>query len=317
MIPEVLIMDDRHDVLRDPLAAAFPDLVFHGVPSVDAALPLCPRATALVAIGPFVTPEMIAAASRLRWIQSLTTGTESLVPLLAGRPDVVVTSARGVAAPAVAEFALLSMLALRRRFPRIVQQQAERRWVRTRGDLLDGSTVTIVGVGAIAEALALRCRAFGMRVVGVSASRISAPGFDRIVARERIVEIAAETDALVIAVPLAATTRHFIDAAVLAALPRHAIVVNVARGDVIDQAALVSALADGRIAGAALDVTSPEPLPSDAALWSLDNVIISPHAAGDVQQLYDRAIPLIEHNLRAFFAGDATAMQNVVARPSA
>jgi phosphoglycerate dehydrogenase-like enzyme len=316
-MPEVLIMDDRHDALRGPLAAAFPDLVFHGVPSVDTALPLCPRATVLVAIGPFVTPEMIAAAPRIRWIQSLTTGTESLGPLLAGRPDVIVTSARGVAAPAVAEFALLSMLALRRRYPRIVQQQAERRWVRTRGDVLDGSTVTIVGVGAIAEALAQRCRAFGMHVVGVSASRTTAPSFDRIVARERIVEIAAETDVLVLAVPLSATTRGWIDAAVIDALPRHAIVVNVARGDVIDQAALLRALRDGRIAGAALDVTSPEPLPPDHDLWSLDNAIVSPHAAGDVQQLYDRAVPLIEHNLRAFLADDANAMQNVVPRTSA
>jgi phosphoglycerate dehydrogenase-like enzyme len=312
--PEVLIMDDRHDALHGPLAAAFSDLVFHGVPSVEAALPHCPRATALIAIGPFVTPAMIAAAPRLRWIQSLTTGTESLLPLVAERPDIIVTSARGVAAPAVAEFALLSLLALRRRYPHIVQQQAERRWVRTRGDVLDGSTVTIVGVGAIAEALAVRCRALGMRVLGVSASRASAAGFDRIVARERIVEIAAESDALVLAVPLSATTRGWIGAAVFDALQRHAIVVNVARGDVIDQAALYRALVDGRIAGAALDVTSPEPLPPDDALWSLANVIISPHAAGDVQQLYDRAVPLIAHNLRAFLANDTSAMQNVVAR---
>jgi phosphoglycerate dehydrogenase-like enzyme len=155
-----------------------------------------------------------------------------------------------------------------------------------------------------------------MHVVGVSASRAGAPGFDRIVTRERIVEIAAETDALVVAVPLSATTRRWIDAAVIDALPRHAIVVNVARGDVVDQAALHRALADGRIAGAALDVTSPEPLPPDDALWSLDNVIVSPHAAGDVQQLYDRAVPLIEHNLRAFLANDARAMHNVVACPS-
>jgi phosphoglycerate dehydrogenase-like enzyme len=316
-MPEVLIMDDRHEALSGPLAAAFPELVIHGVPSVASALPLCSRASALVAIGPFVTREMIAAAPRLRWIQSLTTGTESLVPLLAGRPDVIVTSARGVAAPAVAEFALLSLLALRRRYPRIVRQQAERRWVRTRGDALDGSTVTIVGVGAIAEALALRCRAFGMRVIGVSASRASAPGFDRIVARERIHEIAAETDALVLAVPLSATTRGWIDSSVFAALPPHALVVNVARGDVVDQAALVRALAEGRIAGAALDVTTPEPLPPDDALWSLENVIISPHAAGDVQQLYDRAVPLIEQNLRAFLADDAPAMQNVVPRSPA
>jgi phosphoglycerate dehydrogenase-like enzyme len=316
-MPEVLIMDDRHDVLRGPLAAAFPDLAFHGVPSVETALPLCPRATALVAIGPFVTREMILAAPQLRWIQSLTTGTESLWPLLAGRPDVLVTSARGVAAPAVAEFALLSMLALRRQYPQIVRQQADRRWARTRGDVLDGSTVTIVGVGAIAEALALRCRAFGMHVVGVSASRTAVPGFDRIVARERIVEIASETDALVLAVPLSATTRGWIDSAIIEALPRHAIVVNVARGDVIDQTALIRALREGRIAGAALDVTSPEPLPRDDELWSLDNVIVSPHAAGDVQQLYDRAVPLIAHNLRAFLADDAHAMQNVVSRPPA
>jgi len=310
--PEVLIMDDRHDALRAPLAAAFPEVMFHGVPSVAAALPLCPSATALIAIGPFVTADMIAAATRMRWIQSLTTGTEALMPLLALRPDVIVTSARGIAAPAVAEFAMLSLLALRRRYRRIVQQQAERRWVRTRGDVLDGSTVTIVGVGAIAEALALRCRAFGMRVIGVSNARTTAPGFDRIVTREQIVAIAPESDALVIAVPLSAATRFLIDAAVLDALPRHAIVVNVARGDVIDQAALSRVLADGRIAGAALDVTSPEPLPDDDALWSLDNVMISPHAAGDVQQLYDRAVPLIAHNLRAFLASDARAMHNVV-----
>jgi phosphoglycerate dehydrogenase-like enzyme len=312
MIQRVLIMDDQHERLRAPLAAAFPDVEFIGTADAEAALPWCGQADGLIAIGPFITRAMIDAAPRVRWIQSLTTGMESLVALTADRPDIALTSARGVAAPAVAEFVLLSLLALRRAYPRIIEDQRAGRWERTRGSVLDGTTVAIVGVGAIGEALAHRCSAMGMHVIGVSDGRASAPGFDRIVRRDALASAAAAADALVVAVPLAAETHHLIDAMVIAAMPAHAILVNVARGDVVDQPTLLAALRAGRIAGAALDVTSPEPLPSDHPFWAMPNVIVSPHTAGDIGDLCERAVPLIEHNLRAVLAGQVETMRNVV-----
>jgi D-2-hydroxyacid dehydrogenase (NADP+) len=312
VIERVLVLDDHHEQLCRPLTQRFPQIRFDGFNDAAKAAVDCASADAFIAIAPFITRTMIDNAPRLSWIQALSTGTDTLEPLLDCRTEIVVTSARGIAAAAVAEFALLTMLALGRRFSLMLSQQAERTWRRARGDTLAGRTVTIVGVGTIAEALASRCRALGMHTIGVSASRTSAPSLDRILARDELATAAGLADYLVLTVPLAPETRRLVNADVIAAMKQSAYLVNVARGGVLDHEALVNALRSDRIAGAALDVFDVEPMPPEHSLWSMSNLIVTPHAAGDVRQLNDLMLPLIEHNLEALINGSTQHLRNVV-----
>jgi D-2-hydroxyacid dehydrogenase (NADP+) len=308
----VLISDDQSERLRAPLAAEFPDVTFDAVLTPADAVPLCAEATAIISLAHTITAEMIAAAPKLRWIGALTTGTDHLRTLKIP-DDVIITSARGLSATPVAEYTMMVMLAFVKRLPFVLANQRKGFWTHTRGNTLEGRTVTIVGAGAISEALAKRAGAFGMRVTGVSAGRAAVPGFDAIFPRERLAEAAAMADFLVVLVPHTEATHQLIDARVLAAMKPSAYLINVARGGVIDAGALLEALRAGRIAGAALDVFAPEPMPADSPFWSLENVIVSPHTAGDAWEIYDLALPLMGTNLQAIIDNRPGDLLNVVA----
>jgi D-2-hydroxyacid dehydrogenase (NADP+) len=307
----VLISDDQSERLRAPLAAAFPAVAFDAVPGPAEAEPFCAEATAIISLAHTITAGMIAAAPKLRWIGALTTGTDHL-RTLAIPGDVVITSARGLSATPVAEYTMMVMLAFVKRLPFILTNQRNNFWTHTRGNTLEGRTVTIVGAGAIAEALAKRAGAFGMHVTGVSAGRTEVPGFDDVYPRERLAEAAALADFLVVLVPQTEATRNLIDARVIAAMKPDAYVINVARGGVIDADALLAALRAGRLAGAALDVFAPEPMPADSPFWSMENVIVSPHTAGDAWEIYTLALPLMATNVQAMIDGRPDDLINVV-----
>ncbi len=292
------------------LARAFPGLPLLSAADPAEALRLAPGASVLIAKAQHASRALVAAMPGLRWIQALTTGVDPLLELTLG-PDVVVTSARGIHGPQMAELTLLLMLSLVRGFPRMLANQRERRWERWGQRLLAGRTVVIVGVGAIGEALAARCRPFGLRTVGIT-SRREAAGFDELHPRAALLEQAARADFLVLLVPYSAETHHLVDAAVLAALKPTAYLVNVARGRVVDEAALIAALEARRIAGAGLDVFAEEPLPRASALWSLDNVIVTPHVGGLSDVYAEQVLPVLVQNLGAYLAGRPEAMLNRV-----
>lgn len=256
--------------------------------------------------------DLLGRAPRLRWIQSLTTGTDTILKLKALRPAVLVTSTRGMHGPQMSELVFLHMLALTRDFPRMQRNQAVGYWQRWPQPLLWGKTVVIVGVGSISEALAPRCKAFGMTVYGVSNSTRVPEGFDAVFNRADLIQAAAKADYLVLLVPLSANTENLINAAVLAAMPTQAFVINVARGGVLDEQALVAALRAKRLAGAALDVFREQPLPSDSPLWREPGVIITPLVGGMSNIYLDQAYPIVRDNLRQFLAGRSDAMVNIV-----
>jgi phosphoglycerate dehydrogenase-like enzyme len=258
----------------------------------------------------FYDAELVALlerhAPRLRWVQLPTMGYDPVeahgIP-----PGVTVTSAGDAYAPTVAEHAVAMLLALLRHIPAAVRNGLERRWDQSgaRGiGTLHGATVAVVGFGNIGREVAVRLRGFGAGVIAVTRSGGADPLADESAKSADLSAVLARSDAVVLAVPLNAQTRHLIDAAALAALPPHAIVVNVARGGVVDHDALRTALAEGRLGGAGLDVTEPEPLPPDDALWSMPNVLITPHVAGYGGDVAPRRIlGLIERNLGHFTAG--------------
>ena len=258
----------------------------------------------------FYDAELVAvlerAVPRLRWVQLPTMGFDPVeqhgVP-----PGITVTTAGDAYAPTVAEHAVAMLLALVRRIPASVRDGDAARWdqsgARTIGTLND-ATVAVVGFGNIGRAIALRLRGFGARVVAVTRSGRADPLADESASVDALAGVLARCDAVVLAVPLTGQTRHLLGAAALAALPAHAIVINIARGGVVDHAALYDALAAGRLGGAGLDVTEPEPLPPESPLWALPNVLITPHVAGYGGDVAPRRImALLERNLGHFMAG--------------
>jgi phosphoglycerate dehydrogenase-like enzyme len=205
------------------------------------------------------------------------------------------------------------MLALSRRLPHSVRSQDRRKWERWPSTLIDGKTVGILGVGAIAADLAPKCKALGMRVIGISSAperRLS--GFDEMRSRAELAATVGDLDFLVLLTPLSAETRHIVDGRVLAAMKPTSCLVNLARGGVVDERALVAALAERRIAGAALDVFEEEPLKAEHPFWSMDNVIVTPHLGGLYDAYVDRAMPILVHNMRCFLAGRTQDMMHVV-----
>jgi len=268
------------------------------------------EATVLIAKAQDVSAELVAAMPKLAWIHALTTGIDPLLALKLPS-SVIVTSSRGIHGPQMAELAILLMLALSRDFPRMLANQREKSWQRWGQRLLVGKTVMMVGVGAISEALAARCKPLGLKVVGVT-SRRSVEHFDELQPRQRLKETVSTADFLVLLVPYSPETHHMIDASVMAAMKPSAYLINMARGGVVDEAALIDALQTRRLAGAGLDVFAQEPLPYSSPLWTLDNVIITPHVGGMSDIYAEQILPLLVHNVRAYVAGDRAAMQNLI-----
>jgi D-2-hydroxyacid dehydrogenase (NADP+) len=246
---------------------------------------------------------MLAQAPRLKWIQSLTSGTDAIVKLPSLGPDVMITSTRGIHGPQMSEIVFLHMLALTRNFPRMLGNQRESRWERWVQPLLLDKVAVIVGVGAIAETLAPRCRAFGMKVYGVTASPREVAGFDRMFNRAELIAAATLADYLIIIVPYSADTDNLIDDQVVRALRPNAYLINVARGAVLDEVALMAALNEGRLAGAALDVFRETPLPPSSPLWRQKKLLITPLVGGMSDVYLDQCYPLVRDNLQIFLQG--------------
>jgi phosphoglycerate dehydrogenase-like enzyme len=226
--------------------------------------------------------------------------------------DVIVTSGRGIHGPQMAEMAFLYMIALSRDFPRMLANQKRAVWERWPQRLLLGKKAVLLGVGSISEEVAARCKAFGMRTVGISSGRSEAPGFDMVLPRTALQDAVADADFLIVLVPLSPETRHMVSQDVIAALPAHAILINLARGDVVDEAALIAALQAKRIAGAGLDVFAVEPPVPDNPLWQLENVIMTPRVGGMSDVYRQQVLPVLLDNLRAYSTGQRGLMRNLV-----
>jgi phosphoglycerate dehydrogenase-like enzyme len=206
------------------------------------------------------------------------------------------------------------MLALARDLPRAMRQRNARKWERYPSQLLKGKTVGIFGVGAIARSLAPKCRSFGMTVVGITSAPRAMEGFDRMVHRDDLESAVRELDFLVLLTPYTPETHGIVGERVLAAMRPSAFLLNLARGGIVDEEALLNALREKRLAGAALDVFATEPLPEDHPFWSMDNVIVTPHLGGFHDQYAEEALPTVVENFRKFLAGDLDKMKNVVKR---
>lgn len=242
---------------------------------------------------------------KLRWVHALSAGVDGfLLPqILEGK--VLLTNSRGIHGIPISEHVFALMLAFSRGLNHFARHQAQKKWQRVTLTELRGKTLGIVGMGSIGSEIARLGAAFGMRVMAVKRSPGPAPeGVNRVVGTEGMEMVLKESDYLVLAVPLTPETRGMIGAAQLEQMKPTAVLINIARGEVVQEEQLVAALQQGVIAGAGLDVFETEPLPADSPLWQLENCIITPHCAALSPQYMTRAIDLFCRNLDAFLQGE-------------
>ena len=251
-------------------------------------------------------------ARRLRLIQTIGAGVDSVLPTPDLPERVLIANARGVAAPHMSEFAIALLLALAKRVPRAIEQQREHRWRLFLPRRLEGATLGILGLGAIGEAVAQKARGLGMRVLGTRRSGEPSPHADRVYPPSGTDEVLAASDAVVVLLPLTPETRGLLDGARLARMKPGALLVDLARGGIVDEAALASALKEERLGGAALDVFEVEPLPSESPLWDVPNLLITPHMAGIVDDYLDRVLAIFTENIGRLERGEP--LRNAVDR---
>jgi phosphoglycerate dehydrogenase-like enzyme len=250
----------------------------------------------------------------LRWVHATSAGAgEQVRRAGVDRKElerVAVTTSSGVHAVPLAEFAILGLLAIAKDLPGLAAAQQARSWPAVKRPLreLHGQTLVLVGLGDIGREVARLGKALGMRTVGVRRRARSSgdlpPSVDEVHAGDRLPELAGRADAMVVSLPLTDQTAGLLDRATIERLPPSCIFVNVGRGGVVDEAALVDALRERRIAGAVLDVFATEPLPPDSPLWTLPNVLVSPHGAALSERENERIVELFVANLHRFLAGE-------------
>lgn len=261
--------------------------------------------------------EDAALAHRLKWVQMTSTGVgQSVKALGLQASDVLVTTARGVHAGPLAEFVFMALLAHWRDLPRLQAEQRRHRWLRYCGEEVAGRRIAIIGAGDLARGVAERARAFEMRTVAVARhadkGRAHNALFDEIRPREDLHAVLADADATVVTAPHTPETERMIDAAAFAAMKRGSAFVNIARGQVVEEAALIEHLRSGHIGFAALDVTAVEPLPKDSPLWDMPNVLISPHSASTVTTENAKITDIFCWNLRCYLDGQVERMRNIL-----
>jgi phosphoglycerate dehydrogenase-like enzyme len=261
--------------------------------------------------------EAVNGLPGLRWVHATSAGAGEQVRKAGLPPEalerVAITTSSGVHAKPLAEFAVLGLLVVAKELPRLVEQQRARAWPEVHTPLreLSGQTLFLVGLGEIGREVARLGRALGMRTVGFRRTEGPPPdGVDEVHGPQRLTELAGRADAMVVSLPMTEQTAGLVDRATIERLPASCIFVNVGRGGVVDEPALIDALRDRRITGAVLDVFATEPLPADSPLWTLPNVFVTPHAAALSARENERITELFSDNLRRYL--DGRPLRNVV-----
>ena len=313
-MPKILVLDTHAEIYRDRLQAEFPALQFVLARGVSELPQDLSGIDVLISFAIELKDDFFRRAADLKWVQCLATGVDHLLRLPSLKPDVLLTSGRGIHGPPMRETVVYLMMGVSRGVARLVDDQKAHVWQRRFWNLLLGKTAVIVGVGVVGIAIGRLLKAFGMQVVGLTRTPRAVEGFDEIMPTGRLNEAAGRANFLINVLPATAGNALLFDRAVFAAMKPAAYYIGAGRGQTIDEAALIDALRERRIAGAGLDVFQTEPLPADSPFWDLPNVFLTPHLGGYIAEYEDLVMPLIIDNMRHFLAGRPGEMQNVVTR---
>lgn len=288
------------------LARDFPQIQFVQLPSYDGMSREIPDTHVL--IGWSITPEQFRSARNLKWIHSPAAAVHQLMFPELIKSDVIVTNSGDVHGPVVAEHAIAVLLALAKRLPQAMRYQQRKEWAQEklwqeqpRPREISGEAVLVIGMGSIGREFAARARALGMKVLAVRENPEKGPsGADAVYGPAQLDAVLPQASYILLCTPVTPATTGLINRARLGLMKPEACLINVGRGPLVEEAALLEALQNGRIAGAALDVFNQEPLPPDSPFWELDNVLITPHTAAVTDRLWERHYQLIRENLNRF-----------------
>ena len=300
--PVVLFYDSAAPQLLELVCQRFPAVTFHHAPTPEALRRMLPDADILV--GSKFPSDIWDSADRLRWIQATSSGVDSLLAARGHLRTCVVTNLRGVHGKLMADYAMAMVGALQWRLPLLQRRQHEHHWEQFTTQPLDGRRLTLVGTGAIGCAIAERASASGLRVTGVARRDTSMrAGFERLVPSSQLHIALGDADYIVLAVPATAETEGMIDTAAFASMKPGAALINMARADVVVEAALIDALTSGHLSSAVIDVFTQEPLPPGNPLWDVPNLIVTPHVSGFTHDYDQQTARIFGDNLDAFLSG--------------
>ena len=302
--------------MAETIRARWPQIRVLHLPNYEALPPELPDTD--IFVGYSLRAEQLKHAKKLKWIHSTAAGIAQLTYPELRQSGILVTNPRGVFSVPMAEHTMGLLIAMARNFPDSVRFQDKLTWGQQQiWDMpqklteLNGKALLIVGYGSIGEELAKRAQAFGMRVWGITRSGKAELRFaEKIVPASSLLEVLAQADYVVVAVPETAETKHLIGAEEISRMKRGARLINIGRGSLLDETALMAALENGHLGGAALDVTGMEPLPEGSPLWRAPNLFITPHTSAVSDRLWERQADLLVELLELWFSG--REMKNVV-----
>jgi phosphoglycerate dehydrogenase-like enzyme len=248
--------------------------------------------------------------TNLQWIQTTSAGIDQLLHLVRGRPEILVSTAKGIAPEPIASYVLLMMLAFQWDLPGILERQRQQLWKLCPIRLISGATCAVIGLGNVGRMVAQRAKELGMTVIGSKRRSEPVEQVDRLFTPEQLPGMLAMADFVVLTVPLTEETRRMFGAAEFEAMKPTAFLIQVSRGGVLDEEALLHALQDGQIAGAAVDVFEEEPLPADHPLWDAPHLIITAHQAAEREDYIEAVAGILLRNLKAY--PDLGLMQGIV-----
>ena len=303
-MPRVLVIARTPEVYVEAVRKRFPDIEIdccrHYGEIPEALERFRPEVVFSSKIGGPFPRELLLGAESVVWIQTASAGVDHLLPL---SPAIQVTSASGIHDEALSDYVVCAALLWNLHFPRFFRQQAERRWENSELTPAAGQTLVILGLGGIGTLTASKAKALGMRVLGVRARpETTSPYVDEVHGVERLKELAGRADVLAITLPLTPKTRGLVGPEILQSMKPGSILVNISRGGIVNEEALVHALREGPLEGAVSDVFSTEPLPEDSELWTLPNLVITPHT-GDIAGWKTKVAQLFCENLERFREG--------------
>lgn len=300
---KLVVINKLSDQWISDLQSSVPGAIVESYPSPKEALPHISDADAIAMWGFQDVEPVLNAAPNVRWIHSLSDGVERLLSPSMMKRSIALTNSHGIHDRTVAEHTMALLLGFSRQIPQAVRQQDSKTWKRPKSFSIYKKTIAIIGFGGIGRAIAQRAKSFETKIIAVKKHASEELFADKICTTEKVNEVLPAADIIIAALPATKDTEHFFNKERFSFMKDGAIFINIARASIVDEEALINALAEKKLAGAALDVFSKEPLPENHPLWSMKNVIITPHVASFTPDSWDRILYLLKDNFISFSQG--------------
>lgn len=303
-------LSEKHQI---DLMSRYNEVDFYFFDNLEQAVQELITADILITYGEDLNGNIIEGCEKLKWIQVISAGIERIPFEILIKKNIIVTNAKGIHTTPMSEYTISAILQLARKSHELYKNQLEKKWNRSiRTFEISDKTIGIIGLGAIGQGIAEKAKAFNMRVIGINTDGRDMKNVDKVYSLNELNIILSESDFIVIVVPLTEATYHLIGSKELQNIKKTAYLINIARGEIIDESALIESLSNRDLAGAVLDVFSEEPLPIEHPFWSLENCIVTPHLAGRSPKYIERALEIFKYNMNLYIKQDIKDMKNLI-----